>query len=403
MNAAIVLMKYNPFGGDERQAALLAEALATRGDRVTVFANEWKAGGDGGGGDATGITFRKVPMIRAASWLKVLSFALFSRRLVLRERERFDLIIAFDRTLVMDIYRAGNACHKEWQAFRRRHGGLKHRISMALNPLHLVINRIEGRIFSRLEQTGGTVIVLSGAGMEQIRRHYRVDEDRFVVVPPAVDFERFKDADGGVGRGGRKEKRGALDIGDDTLLLLHVGSGFRIKGLKNTIQALAVLKERGVKAVLIVAGSDRSAAITFAALARRLGIEDMVRFLGGVDDIGGLYAAADVFVMPSLFETFGAAAIEALYFGLPVIIGRGAGVSSMIEEEGVGTVVDVPADPASLAHAIQDTAAREEALSTSGKLQEERQHRRKTALRCRADVVMKRFLSVIDRPSFMAG
>jgi UDP-glucose:(heptosyl)LPS alpha-1,3-glucosyltransferase len=344
-------------------------------------------------------------MIRAASWLKVLSFALFSRRLVLRERGRFDVIIAFDRTLVMDIYRAGNACHKEWQAFRRRHGGLKGRISMVLNPLHLVINRIEGRIFSRLGQTGGTVVVLSEAGMEQIRRHYRVDEDRFVVVPPAVDFGRFKGAGGG-GRGtsgGGKEKRGTLGIGDDTLLLLHVGSGFRIKGLKNTIKALAVLKERGVKAVLIVAGSDRSATTTNTALARRLGIEDRVRFLGGVEDIGGLYAAADVFVMPSLFETFGAAAIEALYFGLPVIIGRGAGVSSMIEEEGVGTVVDVPANPAPLAHAIQDTAAREEALRASGKLQEERQHRRKAALRCRADVVMKRFLSVIDKAGYRDG
>ncbi len=392
-------MKYNPFGGYERQAALLAEALATRGDSVTVFANEWKAGRGGHnvpGGGVKGITFRRVPMIRAASWLKVLSFALFSRQRVLRGRGRFDVIIAFDRTLVIDVYRAGNACHKEWQAFRKRHGGLKGRISMALNPLHLVINSIEGRIFSGIQRNGGTIVVLSQAGMEQIRRHYRMDEDRFVVVPPAVDFERFKDAGEGAGGDGKKEKRGGLGVGDDTLLLLHVGSGFRIKGLKSTIEALAILKQRGVKAVLLVAGSDRGAAITFAALARRLGIEDRVRFLGGVEDIGGLYVAADVFVVPSLFETFGAAAIEALYFGLPVIIGGGAGVSSMIEEEGVGTVVDVPADPASLAHAIQDTAATEKVLSTSGKLQEERRRRREAALRCEADVVMKRFLSIID-------
>jgi UDP-glucose:(heptosyl)LPS alpha-1,3-glucosyltransferase len=241
--------------------------------------------------------------------------------------------------------------------------------------------------------------------MEQIRRHYRVDEDRFVVVPPALDFERFKDAGGGEDGtlSGGKEKRGALGIGDDTLLLLHVGSGFRIKGLKSTIEALSVLKERGVKAALLVAGSDRSAAVTFAALARRLGIEDRVRFMGGVEDIGGLYAAADVFVVPSHFETFGAAAVEALYMGLPVIVGRGAGVSSMIEEEGVGTVVDVPADPVPLADTIQDTAAREEALRASGKLQEERRHRREAALGCGADVVIKRFLSVIDKAAERDG
>ncbi len=171
-------MKYNPFGGYERQAALLAEALAARGDSVTVFANKWKSGEDGHsvpGGAVKGITFRKVPMIRAASWLKVLSFAFFSRQRVLRERGRFDVIMAFDRTLVMDVYRAGNACHKEWHAFRRRHGGLYDRVSMALNPLHLVINSIEGRVFSGIQRNGGTIVVLSPAGMEQIRRHYRLN------------------------------------------------------------------------------------------------------------------------------------------------------------------------------------------------------------------------------------
>ena len=118
LNIAIVLMKYNPFGGYERQAAILAETLAERGDSVTIFTNKWIDE------NLPGIKFKKVKMIKLSSWLKVLSFALLSRLYLNREREQFDVIIAFDRTLVMDIYRAGNACHKEWLNFRKKTGSI---------------------------------------------------------------------------------------------------------------------------------------------------------------------------------------------------------------------------------------------------------------------------------------
>ena len=184
MRIAIVLMKYNPFGGYERQAAILAEEMRGRGHEVTVFANDWK------GGERNGIIFRKVPMLKWASWLKVLSFAVMSRRLL--EAEPFDAVIAFDRSLSMDVYRAGNACHREWMAFRKRHGGARESLSMAINPLHVVINGIERRIFSRIQEKKGTIVVLSQLGREQIRRHYDVDDERFAVIPPVVDLAARK-------------------------------------------------------------------------------------------------------------------------------------------------------------------------------------------------------------------
>ena len=70
------------------------------------------------------------------------------------------------------------------------------------------------------------------------------------------------------------------------------------------------------------------------------------------------YAEADLFVLPSLFETFGATAIEALACGLPVIIGRGAGVSYLVECEQIGQVINTPADPHELADLIEDAVAK---------------------------------------------
>lgn len=378
-------MKYNPFGGYERQAALLARALVDRGVGVTVFTSDWK------GPKPEGMTVRKVPIVRFASWLKVLSFALFSRR-ALRGGGEFDAVIAFDRTLVMDIYRAGNACHREWQATRRRFGGMRDRVSMAVNPLNMVINAIEKRIFATVDSSGGAIVVLSGAGAEQIRRHYPVDPERFVAIPPTVDLARLE------GKGtDRDGARKAFGVTPGRVVLLHVGSGFRIKGLESTVRALALLAKDEIDCELLVAGRDRSGIRRYGELAGSLGVGDRVRFLGGVEDMAALYAAADVFVLPSVFETFGVAVVEALYMGLPVVVGRGAGVSELVEGEGVGSVVDVPADPSELAGVISRAWAREEGLRGSGGLDGERARRRAATSACSVGSVMESYMSLIGR------
>ncbi len=388
MNIAIVLMKYNPFGGYERQAANLARALANRGDNVTVFANKWI------GGSHAGIKFQKIPMLKGMSWLKVLSFALISRYCLNREKKKFAIIVAFDRTFIMDIYRAGNACHKEWLNFRKQQGNILDLISIVVNPLHIVINKIERFIFSRIQKSDGKAIVLSDIGAHQICRHYPIDENHFITIPPAVDLTRFDNSKLQIRR---REQRNKLGIGNNTLLLLHVGSGFRIKGLNSTIASLSILVNKGLKAELVVAGKDRSGTKKHLKLCQKLGLENNVHFLGGVKDIERFYAAADIFIMPSLFETFGIAAIEALACGLPVIVGRGAGVSSAIEQEKVGKVIDVPADPEKLAELIEETAMAEKELKSSGKIDQKRGKRIQVSLKYGHNVIIKNFLTVIDQ------
>ncbi|MEW6614203.1 MAG: glycosyltransferase family 4 protein [Thermodesulfobacteriota bacterium] len=387
MNIAIVLMKYNPFGGYERQAVILAETLAERGDSVTIFTNKWTDE------NLPGIKFKKIKIIKLSSWFKVLSFALLSRRYLNREKEQFDVIIAFDRTLVMDIYRAGNACHREWLNFRKKTGRISDFISIAINPIHPVINRIEKRIFAENPEKNGDIVVLSGLSIQQIQRYYPVREERFVVVPPALDLNRFQ-----YNRlvEYRTQERASLRIDNETLTLLHVGSGFRIKGLKNTIEALAILLKSWHNAKLLVVGTDRDGTRQCRRLSRRLGIESYVEFAGGVTDIGRFYATADIFVVPSLFETFCISAVEALAFGLPVIIGRGAGVSFMIQRENIGSVVDVPADPFRLAELIKDVALKEQVYKSEGTIEQIREQRRTVAFQCDKEVVLGKFLSVID-------
>jgi len=386
MKIAITLLKYNPFGGYERQAAALAEGLAARGDEVTIFSHTWKEQA------SDRIRFDKVPILQWTPWLRVLSFALMSRLYLRRHEGEFDLVIAFDRTLVMDIYRAGNACHREWIDFRKKHLGLSSRISIALNPLHPVMNWIEKRIFGRIQKNGGYIVGLAPLNSEQIRKHYPVDPERFYVIPSTVDLERF---DREKNQRYKEDIRNKLGVEDDTLLLLHVGSGFRIKGLISTIRAMPLLLDKGRKVKLVIAGKDRKRTVIYKKLCRKLGIEQHVIFLGGVSNIERYHAAADIFVLPSLFETFCISAVEALASGMPVIIGKGAGASSIIEP--VGRVIDVPASPEELAGMIEETAKEEFDMIVSHNIEAVRSRRREAAAQCGLDNIMARYYELIDR------
>ena len=299
-----------------------------------------------------------------------------------KRREEFDLIVGLDRSLKMDLYRAGNACHQAWLSFRKAHEGIRGRLSIFLNPLHLVINSIEKRLFNRIKQEKGRVVVLSEAGMKQILRFYDVPEKLFSVIPPAIDFSRF---DSQANPAFRNKAREAFGYYDE-LVLLHVGSGYRIKGLRYTIRAVALLKESGVHVMLRVVGKKGRGSQEFVRLAEELGVEDIVLFEGVQEDMGQYYASSDILVLPSLFETFSAAVMEALSFGLPVVVGEGAGVSSYISDLELGRVVASPSTGEEVADAIRQIIAKGDG---SSELRVEK--RKRVASQCRLENVMSRY------------
>lgn len=338
MKIAIVIYKYNSYGGYERQAFLLSKWLVKENHEVTVVSSTWIA--------EPSIKFIRVPVITLFSWLKVLSFVVNTRKIILYEN--LDLVIAFDRTLMSDVYRAGNACHRAWIDYRKKNGTLKDRISIAINPLHMVINWIEKRIFS-LNQSDRKIIVLSDLGMDQIQKYYKVDSARFQVLPPLLDNSRMNYDNMDELRLVNRDKHNLKT----KIVLLHVGSGFRIKGLAASITAVSILKDAGYNVCLLVVGKDSKGTKVFGRVVKNLKVEDEVRFVGGIDDIETYYAVSDIFLLPSKFETFGISAIEALYCGLPVVVSDGAGVSTFINNESLGLVVSNTDDGSELSDAIK--------------------------------------------------
>jgi UDP-glucose:(heptosyl)LPS alpha-1,3-glucosyltransferase len=89
-------------------------------------------------------------------------------------------------------------------------------------------------------------------------------------------------------------------------------------------------------------------------MARELGIAGRVRFAGHAKDPEAYYAAADVFVLPTFFDPFANATLEAMASGLPVITSRSNGASEILTPGADGLVVDDLREAAGLARAIGD-------------------------------------------------
>ncbi len=138
---------------------------------------------------------------------------------------------------------------------------------------------------------------------------------------------------------------------EDAYLLVIVARLHPEKGHEHLFRALARLKGRTDRRVLLLVAGAGPFDQAYREQVRALGCEDMVRFVGFRRDVPDLMAAADLVVLPSLAEAFGLVLTEALYLGTPVVATRVGGIPEIITD-GVDGVLVPPADSEALAAAI---------------------------------------------------
>jgi glycosyltransferase involved in cell wall biosynthesis len=149
------------------------------------------------------------------------------------------------------------------------------------------------------------------------------------------------------------------------LRVLYLGRLHPKKGVPVLFRAIAAVRRGGVEVSLIVAGDgDPAYRERLLKNVRELGIEDQVQFIGFVDgpQKAAAFRAADLFVLPSYQENFGVAALEAMSYGMPVVVSDQVALATEILQANAGRVVPVD-DPLALAQAIvayRDPASRRE-------------------------------------------
>ena len=122
-------------------------------------------------------------------------------------------------------------------------------------------------------------------------------------------------------------------------ILMHVSNFRAVKRVRDVIRIFAEVN-REVPSVLVMIGDgpDRPAA---EEEARSLGLEQSVSFLGKLDQIAPLLAAADLFLLPSQSESFGLSALEALASGVPVVGTKAGGLPEVVRDGETGVLCAV--------------------------------------------------------------
>lgn len=129
--------------------------------------------------------------------------------------------------------------------------------------------------------------------------------------------------------------------GEGKRIILHVSNFRPIKRVRDVVRIFAAI-EREVPSVLFMVGDgpERTGA---EEEARLLGVERSVFFLGKLDSVAPLLASAELFLLPSLNESFGLSALEALGCGVPVIATHVGGLPEVIREGVTGALRPVGA------------------------------------------------------------
>jgi UDP-glucose:(heptosyl)LPS alpha-1,3-glucosyltransferase len=329
LRIAFVVHDYTRQVGQGRYVAELATRFK-RDHEVHVFANTFDEPG------AAGLTYHHVPAWRSNALATIVSFALPATALVGR---RFDIIHAQGLCGLRHNVTTAHFCQPGWDdAMRRARGRLTWR------------QRVSGAVITPLEQfalakrSTRRVIAVSQRVRDDLARYYGRREGVRVVYH-GVDLGTFHPQN--------RARYGAMvraDLGATSAECLALYVGDLQRGASAAIRAVA--RVPGVKLVL-VSGSKPDAEL---GLALAEGVADRVVFQPRSRQIERYFAAGDVFLFPSLFETYGMVIAEAMAAGLPVITSRAAGAAELIEHGENGWLTAEPWDTNAIVEGLRALA-----------------------------------------------
>jgi UDP-glucose:(heptosyl)LPS alpha-1,3-glucosyltransferase len=316
LGIAFVRRGYSPTGGAERYLKRLARGVIEAGHEIQLIAsNDWPEDQWPFG------------LIRRVSAESVIGFA--DELEQIRPQLHCDALFSLERVWSCDIYRAGDGVHRAWLERRRKFEIPLKQFVRAANRKHRDLLQLEESLFAH--RKAGRVIVASEMVRHEILDLFGYPADKIEITRNGVPIDKFR-FDPEL----RETAREHLKLKPDQIALLFAGSGWERKGLLFAIQAMALCKNGKMR--LLVAGRGNEGLYKTTRL--RFWRKEPVQFLGEVADLVPVYAAADIFILPTIYDPFSNACLEALACGLPIITTRANGFSEIIENTVHGSIVD---------------------------------------------------------------
>jgi UDP-glucose:(heptosyl)LPS alpha-1,3-glucosyltransferase len=300
-------------GGLEKYAFRIADALRQQGHTVSILTSSPSSKEE----NVIQICSRVKP-----SALQLLWFDWNSRKYL--RRHSYDIVFGFDRHFSpVTYYRAGNGCHAAYLERRKSTASLIKRFSFYCNPLHLLTMLSERVLFEK--HPPRAIICNSQLVKKEILKFYpATPEKRLHVVHNGVEWYDYE-------RPFSERKKSTVPR------ILFIGHEWTRKGLELALEALSHIASHDFR--MVVVGKERNPA-HFIKIARQYGLSDKVEFHSTPQPALAFYQASDIALLPSLYDPFANATVEALAMGLYVITTASNGGSEIICEGKNGSVID---------------------------------------------------------------
>ena len=342
MKIAIIRRKFNSFGGAEQFIARTIQGLSAFNVTSTIIAQSW-AKIDG----ASNQNWIKADVQGNSRAAKFLSFNHSVASIL--STNQFDLIQSHERLLGADIYRLGDGIHASWVARLAKVSPWYTRLWLKIDPYHRVVIRTEQEMS---KDPHLTYVANSTLVQQELINWYQVPKNRIVLIENGIDTKVFTPTTDKVA------EKTKLGLNPQLPTVLFVGSGFTRKGAFELLEAINILPDFQ----LIIVGHDKQ----LAKLNRRvasLKLAKRVLVTGPQSDVKPFLAAADLFCLPSLYDPFPNAVLEALCSALPVVVTDAVGIADAIKLDNAGAICEK--QPASIASALQQVWQNRVAMSAN--------------------------------------
>lgn len=333
---ALVLPRFSRYGGVEQFVFRLAVALADRHSVDVICARSEST-------QPKGVNVIAVGRPKGFRFMKQWWFLRESDKVI--KTGGYDLVMGFGASRTQDILRVGGGPQKAfwsrselaWPEGLPRWGKRLRRLT---DPASWITARLDDHQYTQTP----TVVCVSHAVKDWVLETYpHIREPEVIYNLP--DLSRFRPPTAQE----RLEARKLFGFADNQRVIVTATTNFRLKATDSLIRALSLLNdEKAPDTLLVVAGGRASGSLT--QLARTLGVEKRVRFLGRVDNMPTLYHTADLFALPSYYDACSNAVLEARASGLAVLSSVSNGSSRFLPPE---WVVNNPGDSAELAARLQ--------------------------------------------------
>ncbi len=320
MKFGFLIYSYFPYGGQQRDFYRIVQECVKRNHEVVVYTRKWQ------GDRLDGI---EIKFIRDNSRSRIRVYRQFTRRVIDDLKiNPCDIVVGFNKMPGLDVYFAADPCFAEKAEHQR---GAYYRFT----PRYRHFMEYESAVFGPHSRT--RALILSSRQRQAFEKYYPGCGSRLYEVPPGIDEDR-KPVDA---TSIRRDLRAELALNDNDLLVLQIGSGFRVKGVDRSLLAVASLPDELQKRVnFLLIGQDRPA--RYLRQARRLGIAQRFRVFPGRDDVPRFLAGGDLLLHPAYSESAGYVLLEATIAGLPVLTTSTCGYASHVLKAGSGLVCGEP-------------------------------------------------------------